>query len=79
LELKEFEQKFLEAQNSKASREYELFLEIRAEILENFSDIKNISDITINIDFFSSLSQVAYDNNYIKPEISSGYDLEIVA
>lgn len=79
LELKEFEQKFLEAQNSKASREYELFLEIRAEILENFSDIKNISDITTNIDFFSSLSQIAYDNNYTKPEISSGYDLEIVA
>ncbi|MBF0913458.1 DNA mismatch repair protein MutS [Candidatus Gracilibacteria bacterium] len=79
LELKEFEQRFLEAQNSKASREYELFLEIRAEILENFSDIKNISDTTTNIDFLSTLSQVAYDNNYTKPEITSSYDLEIVA
>jgi hypothetical protein len=47
--------------------------------LESFSDIKNISDTTTNIDFLSTLSQVAYDNNYTKPEITSSYDLEIVA
>ncbi len=29
IELKEFEEKFLEAQNSKSSREYEIFLDIR--------------------------------------------------
>ena len=77
-ELKDFEEKYLEAQNQKASREYELFLKIREEILDFYSDIKEISDKTANIDFLSSLSQVAYDNDYIKPEISDNYDLEIV-
>lgn len=77
LELKEFEAKYLEAQNQKASREYEIFLKIREEILDSYNDIKSISDTTTNIDFLTCLSQVAYDNNYIRPEISQDYNLEI--
>jgi len=53
-------------------------LKIREEILDFYSDIKEISDKTANIDFLASLSQVSYDNDYIKPEISDNYDLEIV-
>ena len=79
LELKEFEAKFLEAQNEKANREYEIFLKIREEILDNFNDIKEISDKITNRDFLSTLSQVAYDNNYVRPEIFDGYDLEIIS
>ncbi len=79
LELKEFEAKFLEAQNEKSNREYEIFLKIREEILDNFNDIKEISDKITNIDFLSTLSQVAYDNNYVRPEIFDGYDLEIIS
>lgn len=78
-ELKEFEEKYLEAEREKANREYEIFLKIREEILDSYSDIKNISDITSNIDFISSLSQVAYDNDYVKPEIKDNYDLEIIS
>lgn len=78
MELKEFEERFLEAQNQKSSREYEIFLEIREEILSNHTYIKSASDIVSNIDFIASLSQVAYENNYIKPEINQSYDLEIV-
>lgn len=79
LELKEFEAKFLEAQNEKANREYEIFLKIREDILDNFNDIKEISDKITNIDFLSTLSQVAYDNNYVRPEIFDWYDLEIIS
>ncbi len=77
LELKEYEQKFLEAQNNLASREYELFQEIRAEILDNFNEIKNLSKKTALLDFQVSLSKVAYENNYNRPEVSDNYDLEI--
>lgn len=79
IELKEFEEKYLEAQNNKANREYEIFLDIREKILEKYLDIKNVSDITANIDFYASLSQVAYENNYVKPEISENYNLEIIS
>lgn len=78
LELKEFEAKYLEAQNEKASKEYEIFLKIREEILDNYSAIKNIADTTANIDFLSSLSQLAYENNYTRPEVSEKFDLEIL-
>jgi hypothetical protein len=54
-------------------------LKIREEILDNFNDIKEISDKITNIDFLSTLSQVAYDNNYVRPEIFDGYDLEIIS
>lgn len=79
IELKEFEQKFLEAQNEKAAREYEIFLDIREKILGNYSNIKKWSDLSANIDFITSLSQVAYENNYVKPNIIDSYDLNIVS
>jgi len=77
IELKEFEQKFLEAQNSLATREYEIFQEVREKILDNFSDIKDISEKTAFLDFEVWLSNVAYKNNYNKPEIHNWYDLNI--
>ncbi|NVP17570.1 DNA mismatch repair protein MutS [Candidatus Gracilibacteria bacterium] len=78
IELKQFEEKFLEAQNEKSKREYDLFLDIREKILDSYIDIKNISEMGSNIDFISSLSIVAYENNYVKPNISNKYDLKIV-
>lgn len=79
IELKELEQKIIEAQTNKSSREYEIFLSIREKILDSYVYIKDVSDTCSNIDFLSSLSHVAYNNNYIRPEISENYDLEIVA
>lgn len=79
LELKEFEEKFLEAEREKASREYEIFLWIREKILLSFAKIKKASDTASNIDLLSSLSQVAYENWFVKPEITRNYDLKIVA
>ncbi len=78
IELKEFENKFIEAQNEKALREYEIFLEIRAEILDSFSEIKSASDFIAKVDFLTSLWQVAYENNYTKPELSKNYDLKLI-
>ncbi len=77
LELKNFEEKMLESQNQKSSREYEIFLEIREKILDSYMDIKNVSDLSANIDFLSSLGVVAYENNYVKPELWKNYSLEI--
>jgi DNA mismatch repair protein MutS len=79
LELKQFEEKFLEAENKKAAREYELFLEIREKVLENLADIKKFAEISANIDFLTSLSQVAYENSYTKPKITTNYDLKILS
>lgn len=77
-ELKKFEEEILEAEWKKAEREYELFLEIRAEILNIFDKIKNIWDKTAYIDFISWLSEIAYFNNYVKPEITENYDFQVL-
>jgi len=76
-ELKEFEYKLLESESSLAQREYELFLELRAEILNDFKSIKQAGNNISYIDFISSLSHVAYQNNYVKPELSTADNLEI--
>lgn len=78
LELKEFEQKILESEWKKAEREYELFLDIREKILDSFNEIKEVSDKIAFIDFTSSLWEVAYSNNYVKPEINKNYDFTVV-
>jgi len=77
LKLKEFEQKFLEAQNSLSQREYEIFQEIREKILDWYSSIKNVSKDIAYIDFIISLSKVAYNNNYSKPKIYAWYNIDI--
>jgi len=77
IKLKEFEQKFLEAQDSLSQREYEIFQEIREKILDWYSYVKNVSKDISYIDFVISLSKVAYNNNYSKPKIHNSYELDI--
>ena len=77
-ELKDFEESFKEAENSLANREYELFLEVRAEILDNYKEIKDLSDKTAFLDFEVSLSNIAYLYNYTRPKITKNYELQIL-
>lgn len=76
-ELLEFWWKLIEAENNLASREYEIFLNIREKILDSFVEVKEISEKIAFLDFMASLSEVAYLNNYTKPIITDGYDLSI--
>ncbi len=76
-ELKEFETEVLEAEWKKAEREYEIFLDIREKILDNYATINNVSENIAHIDFVSSMSQVAYDYDYVRPELGSDYNFEV--
>jgi len=76
-ELIEFQTKLFEAENNLAEREYKIFLDIREKILENFWEIKILSEKTALIDFGVCLSQVAYYNNYVCPKMTNKYDLTI--
>lgn len=75
--LQEFEVKMREAQDNKASKEYEIFTDIREQVLDAFAPISQAGEQAAYIDFISSLSETAYKNNYNKPEIVEWYDLEI--
>ena len=75
--LLEFGGKLLEAENNLAEREYEIFLDVREKILNNFSEVKDLSKKTAFLDFISGLTNVAYQNNYTKPKITNDYKLYI--
>ena len=76
-ELKEFEKDLMNAEWILSELEYNLFLELRENILDNFEDIKQISKKWWYIDFGTGLAEVAYSNNYSRPKLSNNYDLEI--
>lgn len=76
-ELKEFEWELLEAQWNLASLEYELFSQVREEILDEFDTIKKASETSAQIDFISNLAHVAYENNYVMPKMLKSWDLKI--
>lgn len=77
LELKEFEQRFIEAQNTLSELEYDLFQGVREELLNYYKPIKDLSNSAAVLDFSSALSRVAYENNYEKPKIKDSYKLKI--
>ena len=76
-ELKDFEKDLMQAEWVLSELEYNLFLELRENILNSFDDIKKISKKSWYIDFWAGLAEVAYINNYSKPEINNNYNLEV--
>lgn len=77
-ELSQFESKISNAESLLYEREYQIFKEVSKTVLENFKEIKKVSSQVSQIDYLSNMAYVAYENDYVKPEISSKYDLEIV-
>jgi DNA mismatch repair protein MutS len=76
-DLREFESKVTNAESLLYEREYNLFKDISKEILNSFKEIKEVSNNISNIDFISNLSFIAYENNYIKPEITNNFEINI--
>ncbi len=76
-ELKEFEEKILSAKEKIEKLEYSLFVNLRKYITENSERIQKTAEIIGNIDFLLSLSKVAEERGYTKPEITDSYNLLI--
>ncbi len=78
-ELKQIEDKILNADSMKESLEKRLFVEIREKLLEKLIDIKQTATAIAELDVLLSFSTVAMENNYCKPIITSKSDaLEII-
>lgn len=69
-ELKEFENKILGAEERLVSLEYELFMDILEKISAEKQRILQTAALLAEIDVFSTLSVVAMENHYVKPEIN---------
>lgn len=78
-ELEAFDEKISNAQSFLYKKEYDVFKDISNKILEDFWEIKSYSSKITNIDFISNLAYIAYENDYVKPEINWNFDLEIIS
>lgn len=77
-ELKDYEQKILSAQGKLNQLEYEIFSELRDELLAVSPKIMEASQALAEIDVFVSLAEAAAQNNYVRPEIRHDGSLNIV-
>ena len=76
-ELKEIEQKIIGAQEQSIRLELQIFSEIREEIAARIGRIQKTSESVKLLDACQSLSRVAVENRYVRPEIVTDGTLSI--
>ncbi len=77
-ELKEMEEKILGAEEKLINLEYAIFLDIRNAIEKEIKRLKTSSRILGCLDCIASLTQVALENDYVKPEITEEDEINII-
>lgn len=77
-ELKEFETKILGAEEKILSLEYNLFIQLRKELLSYADNILACSSVIATLDCLNSFAIVAKEHNYKKPIVDSSDKISIV-
>lgn len=77
-ELKEVEDKIINAEDKIKSLEYSIFKDIRNVIYNNIDRIQNVANIIAELDVYVSNAIIASKNSYSRPMVSRGADLEII-
>ena len=78
-ELKEYESKVLDAEERILEIEKRLFEELRSYLAQNSQRIRAVAAAVAELDVLRGLSQVAAERDYVRPEFSSGGELQIAA
>lgn len=76
-ELKEMEQKIINAQDLSVHLETELFSGIREKIGQQISIIQRNCEALKQLDALQSMSRIASENHYVRPELTDDGSLEI--
>lgn len=76
-ELKELEDKILNAEERLFSLEYELFCNIRNTIADEVKRIQMTAKAIANMDTFASFAYVAQSNNFVRPQINTDGIIDI--
>ena len=78
-ELKKFEEQVLSSHENSLALEQEIFNQFKAQLLANATIMQEIATTISTIDCLYSLSAVAVDNNYSRPNITTDKTINIVA
>lgn len=76
-ELKKYEDQILGAEEKRAALEYQLFLELRGQVLEKLPEMTKTAEVLAELDFLSSLAEVAVKNRYVRPRLTTDADKTI--
>jgi len=77
-ELKEYEEKVLNAEQQIAQLEYDLFIQIREKISQEADRLLKIATHIASLDVLSSLAELASQRNYHRPQVNDGEKISIV-
>ncbi len=77
-ELKDIEEKILNAEDKISLLETALFAELRTKLAAFTEAIQKNAQLIASVDCLQGYAQVSIENNYIKPEIHEGTELDIV-
>lgn len=78
-ELKEWEEKVFGAEDRIAQLEIELFSDVRARVAEAVARLQRTGARVATLDVLSGLAHVAVRRGYVRPELHTGFELEIQA
>lgn len=76
-ELKEYEEKVVGAEERILKLEFELFHNIREEVMKYLTPLQTAAQLIAMLDVLNTLARVALSHNYCKPEISDGEKIAI--
>ncbi len=75
--LQEFQSKSDSANTNLSELEYGYFLEIRNNVMSHFNYLYNLSRNIEELDFYTNAASISLKNNYITPQISTKYSIDI--
>ncbi|AHG88440.1 DNA mismatch repair protein mutS [Gemmatirosa kalamazoonensis] len=78
-DLKAYEEKVLGAAERIEARERELFESLRACVGREIARLQRVAGALAELDVLAALAEVAEREGYVRPTLTDGYDLEIVA
>jgi DNA mismatch repair protein MutS len=78
-ELKEYEAKVLGAEERMAEREAELFGALRSRVGAEIARIQQTARVLAQLDVWTGLAEVASANRYVRPIVSTEFDVELIA
>lgn len=76
-ELKEVEEKVLSAEERSKTLEYELFEDLRLYVADFADEIQQVAHAIGELDCLQGFAEIAFRNNYAKPEVGDHEDIDI--
>lgn len=75
--LKEIEDKVLGAEDKSKALEYELFQNVRAQVVEETAAIQETASAVADLDALAAFAEIAQRNDYVRPSVGNDLELSI--